>query len=115
MRQGMIQMTRRVLAVAAVAAIAVGAPASAIGHARGAAAASPATVAYSFPEQCVVLPVEKTPFAKARALLARLGCRVRRTEQTSGIAKGLVVAVVGGERSYAFGHTVTLIVSSGPT
>jgi hypothetical protein len=72
-------------------------------------------MAYSFPEQCVVLPVERKPFAKARALLATLGCRVRRTEQTSGIAKGLVVAVVGGERSYAFGHTVTLIVSSGPS
>jgi hypothetical protein len=112
------------LAAAAVAAILVMAPASAAGHAISAAAASPAISAaaaspaisaYTFPEQCLVLPVEKKPFAKARSLLAALGCRVRRTEQTSGLAKGLVVAVVGGERSYAFGHVVTLIVSSGPT
>jgi beta-lactam-binding protein with PASTA domain len=108
-------MMRRVIALAAVAVIAVVAPAGATAHAYSAPAASPATMAYSFPEQCLVLPVAKTPFVKARALLARLGCRVHRTEQTSGIAKGLVISVVGGARSYAFGHVVTLIVSSGPT
>jgi hypothetical protein len=59
--------------------------------------------------------VAKKPFVKARALLAGLGCRVHRTEHTSGLAKGLVISAVGGERSYAFGHVVTLIVSSGPT
>jgi hypothetical protein len=108
-------MMRRVIALAAVATIAVIAPSSAVAHANTSAAASPAISAYTFPEQCVVLPVEKKSFGKARALLAGLGCRVHRTEQTSGIAKGLVISVVGGERSYAFGHVVTLIVSSGPT
>jgi beta-lactam-binding protein with PASTA domain len=106
---------RRVIALAAVATIVVIAPSSAVAHANTSAAASPAISAYTFPEQCVVLPVEKKSFAKARALLADLGCRVHRTEQTSALPKGLVVAVVGGERSYAFGHIVTLIVSSGPT
>jgi beta-lactam-binding protein with PASTA domain len=105
---------RRVLVLAAVATIAVIAPSSAFAHANTSAAASPANVAYSFPQECVVLPMEKKPFAKARALLADLGCRVRRTEQASSVAKNVVIAVVGGERSYAFGHVVTLIVSSGP-
>jgi beta-lactam-binding protein with PASTA domain len=95
--------------------IATLAPSSAVAHAvRGAAAAAPATMAYSFPQECTVLPVEKRPFTKARALLAELGCRVRRTEQASSLRKGLVIVVVGGERTYAFGHTVTLIVSGGP-
>jgi beta-lactam-binding protein with PASTA domain len=95
--------------------VAVIAPTGAVAHANTSAATSPATVAYSFPQQCVVLPVVKKSFAKARALLADLGCRVRRTEQASTVAKDVVIAVVGGERSYAFGHVVTLIVSSGPT
>jgi beta-lactam-binding protein with PASTA domain len=108
-------MMRRVLALAVVATIAVIAPFSAVAHASASAAASPAISAYSFPQQCVVLPVVKKSFAKARALLADLGCRVRRAEQASTVAKNVVIAVVGGERSYAFGHVVTLIVSSGPT
>lgn len=101
------------LAVVAVATIAAGAPASALGRA-GRAAASPANMAYSMPEQCVVLPVANRPFIKARGLLAELGCRVRRTVRASTVRKGLVITAVGGERTYAFGHVVTLIVSSGP-
>lgn len=97
----------------AVAMIAAGAPASAFGQAGG-AAASPANMAYSTPEQCVVLPVANRPFIKARGLLAELGCRVRRTVRASTVRKGLVITAVGGERTYAFGHVVTLIVSSGP-
>lgn len=109
-------MTRSFLAAAAVVAIALGAASGAAARTRQAAGAiRPATVAYSVPQQCEVLPVAREPFVKARALLAQLGCRVRRTERTSGLAKGLVVAAVGGERTYAFGHVVTLIVSSGPT
>lgn len=69
---------------------------------------------YSFPQQCQVLPVTNKPFAKARGLLAGLGCRVRKIEQASTVHKGLVISVLGGERSYVFGHVVTLIVSSGP-
>ncbi len=115
MRQRMVPMIR-LWALAAVTVIsAVTAPSALAAHAnRAADARRPATMAYSFPEQCVVLSVENTPFAKARALLARLGCRSRRVERASTMAKGLVVSVVGGERSYAFGHTVTLVVSSGP-
>jgi beta-lactam-binding protein with PASTA domain len=108
-------MMRRVIALAAVAAIAVGAPSSAVAHADTSAAASPAISAYSFPQQCVVLPVENKSFSRARALLADLGCRVHRTWQSSTLHKNVVVTVVGGERTYAFGHVVTLIVSSGPT
>ena len=70
-------------------------------------------MAYSAPEQCVVLPVANKPFIKARALLAELGCRVHRTQRASTVRKGLVITAVGGARTYAFGHVVTLIVSSG--
>ncbi len=98
----------------ALSAGAAAAPAQASAHRGAAGGRSPATMAYSFPEQCVVLPVQNTPFVKARGLLATLGCRSRRVERVSDVARGLVISVVGGERSYAFGHTVTLIVSSGP-
>ena len=110
-----VAMMRRVLALAVVATIAVVAPSSALAHANTSPATSPATVAYSFPQQCVVLPVEKKSFSRARSLLSELGCRVRRIWQSSPLRKDTVVTVVGGERSYAFGHVVTLIVSSGPT
>lgn len=99
--------------MAAVAVIAVFAPAAAA-HTGRAAAALPASMVYTTPEQCTVLPVANKPFLKARALLAELGCRVRRTLRASSLRKGLVITVAGGTRSYAFGHTVTLIVSSGP-
>ena len=103
------QVKRITILVSAVVAMGVGFTAPAPAVARMAA-----TMAYSFPQQCTVLPVTNKPFAKARAFLATLGCRTRRIEHASTIAKGLVISAVGGERTYAFGHTVTLIVSSGP-
>jgi beta-lactam-binding protein with PASTA domain len=103
-----------VIALAAVTAIAVIAPAAAGARTGGTAAASPASMVYTAPEQCEVLPVVNKPFPKARALLAELGCRVHRTLRASTLRRGLVVSIVGGTRSYGFGHTVTLIVSSGP-
>lgn len=116
----MSQQRIRKILLSALAAALCGAAAAVPSHAlaragHAVAARRPATMAYSFPEQCVVLAVQDTPFVKARGLLATLGCRSRRVERTSALAKGLVISVVGGERSYAFGHTVTLIVSSGPS
>lgn len=105
---------RRVIALAAVTAIVVIAPAAAGAHTYRVAAALPASMVYTAPEQCVVVPVANKPFLKARALLAELGCRVHPTRRASTLRKGLVITAVGGDRSYAFGHTVTLIVSSGP-
>ncbi|HEX3618576.1 MAG TPA: hypothetical protein VHU61_18665 [Solirubrobacteraceae bacterium] len=103
------------LAAVAVVSLTVFAPSGASARAgQVAAAALPATDAYTFPQECVVLPVKNKSFVQARGLLAGLGCRVRRVEHASSVRKGLVISAVGGTRSYAFGHVVTLIVSSGP-
>jgi hypothetical protein len=107
----------RLIAVLGVTVVAAPAgPAAAGAAVRGARspAARPATVAYSFPQQCVVIPVVKDSFDDARAVLHGLGCLVRRSWQSSSVRKDVVIGVVGGDRSYAYGHVVTLIVSSGP-
>jgi hypothetical protein len=77
--------------------------------------ASASLVVTALPQQCIVPgSLRKLPQNAARTLLTELGCMVHVKRQHSGIAKGLVLGVVGGARAYPYHQLVTLIVSSGP-
>lgn len=68
----------------------------------------------ALPQRCIVPGLRKMPLASARTLLKELGCNVHVTQKHSTIAKGLVISVRGGTRTWAYHQVVTVVVSSGP-
>jgi hypothetical protein len=75
--------------------------------------ASATIAAGALPDACVVPGLRGARLNAARRMLRELGCRVQVVHRHSRRRAGTVLSVRGGVRTYSFGTTITLVVSSG--